>query len=377
MKLLQWFDSWVLKGPFTPRDLGIYRILLCLLLIPYAPKLRTLATYPDSFYDPPFGPFRLLQGFPSDFVLSVIEVLAIGLIITTLLGLYTRTSSIALSVVMILGYGFIYSVGKIDHLMVLMIVPAVMSFANWGDSFSIDALKRARPGFLRGQASVPTAESIGRKSQPQWPLRFLAVAIGIAFCTAAGPKVTNGWLSISSQATYGYQVNQDSVKGTPGVLSAMLVDFHVPVLWETLDWITVILEWGIILCVFSWRSWRIGLAILSIFHLAIALSLGIYFIGNVLAYGAFVAWGARLPSWRLSARMSNGLVKAAPVLAIVVTIGLWLIGDSILSIRWLASMFIVFTGAGIGVFYLGSQAVALMKLVGRQRRPVSVSDGQR
>ncbi len=373
MKLAAWFDGWVRQGPFTPRDLGLYRILFALLLEFYVPNLRALQAYPDSLYDPPPGPFELLHGFPADPVLGAVEIVTLILITSTLFGLYTRISSIGLSLALAVGYGLTFSVGKLDHVMVLIIVPAVLSFARWGDHFSIDALKRRRVDG-RLDRSGDAARDLARSpaGQPQWPLRFLALSIGVAFCTAAVPKLAHGWLSFAGQATYGYQVQRDVVRGSPGWISAMLVDLHVPMFWEALDWGTVLIECSVVLCVLSWRSWRIALAVLSIFHLSIALSLGIYFTANVLAYGAFVSWGmVRTPAIRLSPRARGLLIRVAPALVLAGAGVLWLLADAVASVRWMAGIVIVFAAAGVGVCYLGRQVIAVSHAINGRRTVVN------
>jgi hypothetical protein len=182
------------------------------------------------------------------------------------------------------------------------------------------------------------------------------------------PKVLNGWLSLSTHATYGFQVQQDFVRGATSWPSTLLVELHVPVLWEGLDWITIMLECSVILCVLSWKSWRVVLAILSLFHLAIAISLGIYFSGNVLAYGAFISWGkVRLPSGRVSARTADLLVKFVPALVIVGTIAVWFIEGAIPGLLQQKSMLVVIAGAAIGIWYLVMQAVELFRLLKRRR----------
>jgi hypothetical protein len=362
MRLARWFDSWVQRGPFTRRDVALYRIIFALVMLFYAPHLRSLATYPDSLYNPPLGPFMLLQGFPPEPVLIAIEIVMFALLTATLFGLYTTFSSIALTVVLIVGYGLNFSVGHIDHLIVLAIVPAVMAFARWGDTLSIDALRRQRSTGTTHAAHPATPASQPKNlEQPQWPLRFLALAIGVAFCTAMVPKLLGGWLGTSTQATYGYQVQRDFDDSGFHQVSSVLVNVHVPALWETLDWATVILEGGIILCVLSWRAWRIALAVLTVFHLSIGLSLGIFFAGNVIAYGAFVSWGRlRLPAARLSPRAAAILARGAIPIVVVTGGLLWLAADTMDSTPSFVARSIVVAGAGFGVVYLGISATRLL-----------------
>jgi hypothetical protein len=57
-----------------------------------------------------------------------------------------------------------------------------------------------------------------------------------------------------------------------------------------LDYGTVALECGMILTVFSWRAFYLGIAALAGFHFFIALTVGIVFPYNLPAYAAFIPW---------------------------------------------------------------------------------------
>jgi hypothetical protein len=362
MRAFRWFDAWVLRGPFVARDVAVYRIVFGVLVLLFAPRFTELAAYPNSLFDPPPGPFGLLTGFPPEGVLIAIEILMYVLMAATLLGLYTTFSSISLSVVLVGVSGLSYCLGKVDHLMVLAIVPAVMAFAGWGDTLSIDALRNHRvPDETRPAGSTPPMVP-KQRGQPQWPLRFLALAIGVAFSTAVVPKVLGGWLSVSSRATYGYQVQRDYVGLGSNWLSSTLVNVHVPAIWEALDWVTVLLEGSIVLCAFSWRAWRIAIAVLTLFHLSIGLSLNIFFAGNVIAYGAFVSWSRiPLPTVRLSTRTNGFIVRGAVPLVLLLGALLWLLSTATSSVPRAVPVGIVIAGAALGLGYLSALALRLLR----------------
>ncbi|GAA1996885.1 hypothetical protein JL107_12795 [Nakamurella flavida] len=354
MKALARFDAWVLRGPFTPRDLGRFRIVFCLLLVLLVPQLDWLAPYPNSFYEPPWGPFALLSGFPSAPVLTVVEIVVFLSLAATLLGLFTTASSIALTLSLVVDFGLNFSVGKVDHSMVMVMVPAVLAFARWGDTCSLDAIRRRRRG-------LDPVDADTARARLQWPMRFLGLAIGLAFVSAAAPKVLGGWLSLSSQASYGYQVRSDVLSGRSSLLSSFLVDLHVPAVWEALDWATVALEAGVVLCLVTWRSWRIGLAVLALFHVGIGLSLGIWFASNVMAYGAFVAWGRwALPSVTLSERTRRTVSRAAIPLTVGVGLLLWWVSGLISPAIETFRMLIVLAGAAVALVYLLAQVRGLL-----------------
>src|SRR5262249_50765740 len=151
----------------------------CALLI--VPDITWLAEYPDFMFHPPPGPFQLLSGFPSLTVLVGLEALRTVLLVLLGLCICTRFVSIATAGVLVVTYGLTYCLGKIDHTILLVVTPLILSFANWGDCLSVDALRGIQP-----------------KPQPQWPLRLLALAIALPLFAAAAAKVATGWLLWSS-----------------------------------------------------------------------------------------------------------------------------------------------------------------------------------
>ena len=63
---------------------------------------------------------------------------------------------------------------------------------------------------------------------------------------------------------------------------------------EVSDWLTVAMEFAILLVLRWWRAFRIALASVVLFHLGVLLTMNIVFSSNVVVYGAFVSWAAAL-----------------------------------------------------------------------------------
>lgn len=359
-RALDRFDRWVQQGPFTARDLGRYRVVYCVLLFLLMPRLSWLAGYPSSFYVPPTGPFEWLNGFPPTGVLVAIEILAYLLLTATLFGVWTTASSIGLSLVLMIDFGLNFSVGKVDHSMVMVIVPLILAFARWGDHFSVDAMRRrARSG--QGGPMV-TAILDDPQRQPQWPLRLLGFCLGAAFVSAAVPKVLGGWLSLSTQASYAYQVRSDFNSGRSSLLSELLVNTPFPPMWEALDWATVLLEGLAVLALVSWRSWRIALAVLVLFHVSVGLSLGIWFASNLVVYGAFVAWGRlQLPGWSLPERWTARASWLVGPMVALTTLALWWLGGLLSNDIEMFRMLIIAIGGIVAVGYLLTQVAGLFR----------------
>lgn len=369
-RVLEVFDRWVQRGPFTPRDLGRYRIVYCVLLFFLMPRLSWLAGYPSSFYVPPTGPFQWLNGFPPAGVLIAIEVVAYLLLTATLFGVWTKASSIGLSLVLMVDFGLNFSVGKVDHSMVMVIVPLILAFARWGDHLSIDAVRRRARG--RAEDRTTTTDLDDPDRQPQWPLRLLGFCLGTAFVSAALPKVLGGWLSLSTQASYGYQVRSDFNSGRSSLLSELLVNTPFPPMWEALDWATVALEGLAVLALVTWRSWRIVLAVLVLFHISVGLSLGIWFASNIVVYGAFVAWGRLdLPRWTVPDRWAGRATWAVGPTVALVAVALWWLGGLLANDIEMFRMIIIAIGGIVAVGYLVAQLTSLL----RGRRTAGASAG--
>ena len=294
------FDRWVSRGDATPRDLAVYRIVFALLLLLSPPRFRWVSQFPDSFVNGPAGPFALLHRVPPDGVLLGLELL-VGICAGFLLvGFSTRTASIVLALALVGGYGTVYSLGKIDHNIFLVIVPVLLAFARWGDAVSVDALRRGP-----GAPGDPAAET------PQWPLRLLALLVGLGFLTAAVPKVLSGWLDPGTHAVQGVMFTQYYVNDRTELLAGHFIGLHDGVFWESVDVATVLLEGLLVLTVLNWRCWRVGIAIASLFHLGVLLMMNIGFSGNVVTYAAFVLW-ARSPLLRRKTSETSRTSRTAP-----------------------------------------------------------------
>lgn len=351
---MRWLDDWIDRGPFTGRDLGIYRIIFAVSALLTLPNYRWVSDLPSSFFAPPAGPFSLATAFPPAGVMMAAEIsLAVALVLL-LIGLWTTPVSLFVCAVTIFGEGFSYSAGKIDHSILMSIVPGIMAFSRWGTFYSVDSLR---------------SSAAERGGPPQWPLRLLAFAVASSMLTAALPKALHGWLSLSTQATFGYEVSEYFVHDRQSLLAPSLVGLNAPWFWEALDWGTVAIEGGLFLAALSWRSWRIAISILALFHLAIYLSLNIPFWPNVIAYGAFVSWGmvTGLVPFSRQLRFRVPQLSRAKWVAVSVLAGsaIWavslVLGNGVFWFGWIC----VVLGAALGLSYL---AVLVVGYIRRWRR---------
>jgi hypothetical protein len=313
------FDTWVHRGDLTFLALARFRILYGVAALLVLPDFHWMSNYPGAWFNPPLGPMMLLDGFPPEWFLRALELaLAVSLVAVTL-GWRTKVASFAVTAVSLVGYGFVYSLGKIDHGILFVLLPSLMALAGWGERLSFDSVRRHGPDRAPGDIGLLAA---------QWPVRLLALLSGLAFLTAAVPKVRGGWLDLDTQAVQNIMLSEFYVHGKEAWLVDLFMAIPYPIFWEPLDYVTVLLEAGLVLCVLTWRSLRIGYAVAATFHLGVFLMLDIAFFHNLVVYAAFVQWDrVPAPAWlmqlpRPSTRAHAPLVVGAGVVVFALVSGL-------------------------------------------------------
>ena len=345
-------DAWIHGGTLTRTSLARYRVLYAVIILLLLPDFSWIAAFPDSMYNPPPGPMMLFSGFPSEAVLRGLEAALAVCLVAILLGWHTRTASFLSVAVSMVGYGFTYCLGKIDHDILVVLVPAAMALAGWGDRLSLDAVRRRS----RGETDSP-------ERAVQWPLRLWALMIGLAFFTAALPKIAGGWLNPLTHAVQGIQIRQFYTHDRADLLANTFLGIKNPVFWEFMDIATILLEAGILLAVLSWGGTRVAFAVATLFHLGVWLMMNIAFWHNVLTYGFVVSWD-RLPvprALRRSFQPAPGLVRAAPAMVLGGGIA-WSVGiESFGNAAVVLYPIVLVVGALIASGYLGLLAVRLMR----------------
>lgn len=272
------FGRWIFDSYHpTLEGLALYRIFSALMflffLMPDATYYSDMANFPDDFFSPPPGPMMLFSEFPSAWFFYTVHTLLALSWIGVLLGYKTRFSSLAAAGFMLVLMGFIFSIGKVNHQMLLVLVPAFMAFSNWGAAYSLDS-----------KTSDNKLEAEG------WPLVLLALFIGFMFFTAGFPKILGGWLDPDSMATRGHLLNQYFVRGRTELLSGFVLELDLPLLWSFLDWATIIFEVGFLVAVLRSGWTRLFVCLAVVFHFSTMLTLNIAFLVNFQAYAAFLPW---------------------------------------------------------------------------------------
>lgn len=274
------FQIWIFES-FTARaeGLALARIFSALFILFFlVPGSGTdhfayLSTVPSDFFDPPPGPMMFLDQFPPLWVFQAVHTLIIFAVLAMLIGYYTKWTSILAGVSILFLQGFIYSLGKVNHEILIATVPVVMAFSNWGAAYSVDA--------MRGKAAGKTES---------WPLTLLALIIGFMMFTAGFPKILGGWLDPSTQATQGHLLNQFYVRERDAFLAGYFAGFENVFFWEFLDWATILFEVGFLIAVFKASWFKLFVCFAVLFHFSTMMMLNIAFLPNFLAYALFLPW---------------------------------------------------------------------------------------
>ncbi|NBC64406.1 MAG: HTTM domain-containing protein [Bacteroidetes bacterium] len=260
--------------------MALYRIFAALFLLffllPGSEIYRFLGALPADFFNPPPGPMGLFQDFPPELVFYAMHYLLIVSLLSLLVGFKTRVSSIVAGILLLSLKGFFYSVGKINHDLLIAVVPLVMAFSGWGKSLSVDSLMKSKNH---------TDDEV-----QHWPLVLLALMIGFMMFTAGFPKILGGWLDVGTQATYGHYFKQFFLNGRQDLLASHALTIENKIAWELLDYGTVVFETGFLLAIMHPKSTRVFVCFAVIFHFSTMVLLNIAFLPNFLAYAAFLNW---------------------------------------------------------------------------------------
>lgn len=275
------FNRWIFQSySGTPGGLGIFRIVfagfLLFFLIPGngTAHFEFLSSMPADYFNPPPGPLRLLDGYPPLLYFRILRLTIILSAVALLLGFFTKKVSIITGVAVLLLQGGIFSVGKVNHEILIGMVPLIMAFSNWGAAYSADQ--------YGGQVSDRSIET--------WPITLLSLLLGFMMFTAGFPKILGGWLDPATQATQGHLMNQYFENGRQALLASAAIKTDTPLFWELLDWATVIFETGFLFAVWKPRVFKMFAAVAVLFHFSTMMILNIAFLPNIAVYALFLNW---------------------------------------------------------------------------------------
>ncbi|MFM9118353.1 MAG: hypothetical protein ACKOU6_19570 [Planctomycetota bacterium] len=264
-----------------------------------------LDTVPAEFFHPVPGLPQLIHHLPFQIPLTYLDWIIRGLCLALALGIRSRITGTLLGMSLLYGNCFRYSIGKIDHDDILLIITIVsLSWeGRWG----------------RKLALLPDSS---RYSAGTWAPSVIALCISAGMFTAGFEKMISwiDWdLSTSGFISwYRYKQNLQSLTFIGRRLALLPAWVH-----EGLDYLTVIFEMTPLLCLLlSRRIWKCWLIAATIFHLSIYLVLQINFFNQCLTYLTFTCWIFYQSRGQVFLNRSDAkfmIVAAAGICAVAIT----------------------------------------------------------
>lgn len=270
-------ESWIGRSAESFRacgaELALIRVAFGVCVILFGRNLSWVDDVPAQAFHAPAGPFSLvLDGPPGPTALTVLHVVQVLLAGMVILGVFTRFSSIALTLVLVTASAITYSYAKVDHFILFEIAPVFLAYAGWGSRFSIDARRRGREGPTSGFAVL-----------------LFALVVGWGMLSASVPKALGGWLDPDRLATKAYVARDLARADKEGPLGRwMLENIGNDGLWKLLDYATLAAEGMLVLWVLVPIVYRIWVCLLLGFHVGVYLSMGINFAEYLLVYAVFL-----------------------------------------------------------------------------------------
>ena len=322
-----------------------------------------LTHVPHAFFNPPPGLPAFATGIPAAGIVIAANLLRATALIALLFGWRTRIASLVVAALTIALDAWAFSLGKIDHTILVAVAPLVLAFSGWGDMHSLDARRLAQQGIRRDL----------NDTSGSWALTMFAVIIAFAMATAGWGKIVTGWFDPAVHSTYGYLVSDYYVGGNPTPVGGVLMHIDSPLFWEGMDWAAACLEFGFIFSIVNARLFKTFCAVAALFHLSVWLMFGIDFSVNMLAYAVLLPY-TELARW-LSPRLAGAVQAArkipmwliAIVFVAVTAISIVIKQPVLEAIGFPGSVTTIWIGALAGAIYLLRQITITLKSAGAAR----------
>lgn len=268
----------------SARNLSLYRIIFCLYVVFFTgiPSFGWINEDLDYFFHPPaISLAGLLDGFPSRSFFMAVSFINLVSFFLMFWGYRTVVSSVVFSCSYIVGANFMYSMGKIDHTLLLFLTPVFMGLAGWGKYYSVDQWQK-KPQLMKSPEGQPHRRAL--------LMALFALVIGFSFFTSGIAKGIGGWWKPGLEAVryhlyYNYFV-WHRVNYLAGY--ALLIDSHF--FWKLMDYFTLFFEITFLAGALHVRVFRYYLAAAVVFHCMVLLLFNINFSNNLIVYLAFVDW---------------------------------------------------------------------------------------
>ena len=303
-------------------SLATYRVVFAAYtLLFFVPRHQWLRNVPDAFSYPALGPALVFDGFPPGWTFVLLDVALVVALVGLLFGWRPRATSLTVGGLLVVGNLWRYSLGKIDHDILLVSVPLVLAFCYWG----------------RHPEDDPSSNSTDDPSKTKppgntWPLAILALIIALAMFSAALLKLLGGWADPDAYATL-YHAKQNAAMGSRDpILWDTISRYASPGWpWKVVDYATLVLEAGFLLA-WPWpRKFRLVCATAVLFHVGVYLTMDIAFRAPLIAYLAFFGLsGLRdsAPNWLTAPWVQRTAQLCVGVYAAVLLYGI-AVGDQL------------------------------------------------
>ena len=291
--------------------LALYRIAFAVVYIVVlgVPSFTWLSQMALYFFEPqPFNAARLFATRLPDFwVLLLLDITVLLAMVSILFGFKTKRMSWLLTFCLLIGYTLQYSLGKIDHTIVLVLLPAIMSFSGWEKRFSLDAKYRT---------------SLEKDIPDGYAPFIVALVLGFGIFTAALPKLFGGWLLLDQSAVIHQYYARYYSYGGPALLAPLFIEGVPPWAWKIADYSAVSFELLFLPAVLNKRVFQGFCVAALLFHVINLLVLNIAFTSNLLAYLLFIRWEVvlQLLRHRIPKRWSRWMTYRSFLVALLIVL---------------------------------------------------------
>ncbi len=289
--------GWEASYAVPPGSLAIFRMFFGVaLLVLLLPRFQWIAGFPDAFYDPRPGLLAAFSGFPPSPYFILVDAVLMTAAIFLVAGRRVTLASMAVTAALLAGDTYAYGFGKVDHDILLVVLPLFLTAAGWD----------------------------GRPRENGRAMALLAVVVALGMATGAWQKIESGWLTQPASAVLGHGVTFAVWEGESASWSVALRLFP-PGAWKAMDYVTVAFEAGFLLAVARASVFRALCGVACFFHVAVAMLMRLLFVWNIPVYAAFLDWERLLSRLRVGARVARlqGWLAARGDVGLLAVSALW------------------------------------------------------
>ena len=297
----RWIDYWNAYWfpETTPQRLSVCRIVVVaaqlLLFLPSLARQLNLLARNTDFIDPQLLILAITALVPRDVFFTPVVFTGLYWVtmiagITTLIGLFTRTSAFVFAVGNWIFVAHAYSYGEEHHPeAILCILLLLLAFSPSGGRLSIDALRRRWR--QRVSDDIPSSD---RVETAIWPLRLTQVLLAFVYFSTGLSKLVYGGLDWINGYTLQQYILQDAlVRDVP--LGLWLAQQHT--LCVVLSIFTILFELFFFIALIIPRTVPYILISGVAFHIGMLVTMAVPFFQHIILYAVFIDF-ERWKTWQ-------------------------------------------------------------------------------